>query len=672
MRLFIFIWFVLFGVLSCVPVTDNPEDDIVNYDVKDPNIRKILDFGHQAKTDSLYSFLRSIKSTERYAAARAFASIKDKESVDSLANLLQDKNDEIRAMAAYAIGQTNSSRAEELLIQAYNAGEDSLELYLHSNATILESIGKCGAKKYLNLICQIQTLTANDTILLMGQVRAIYRFALREITSPISTQLMVDYVTNHSYPNQVRIMAANYLYRAKNIDLEPFVHPISKELTSAKDARIRMCLAIALGKAGTTGALEQISKAFTNEADYRVKANLIRSLQNYSYQETRNLVFSAIEDEHPGVRLVAANHILNYGIEDEALSYRQFARDRERQIEIRAKLYAAANRLLPAYYAITKGNINAELKALYDETKDPYHRAAIIEALGEEALNVNYIKEKSFDAPSAVVRSAGVSALGRILRTPYFLQSVSRNPQRAKEVIADYLKEAIMSKDASMIAIASEILRDESLKMELYFEDLTPLEEALSSLSLPDELDTYNELKHTISYFQGNDSFVPEKSNNLHGIDWTLVDLITDSTVVEVITNKGIITLKLYQHHSPGTVSNFIKLIKKNFYNGKFFHRVVPNFVVQTGCPDGDGYGSLDYSIRSELGPKYYDDEGYIGMASSGNHTECTQWFITHSPTPHLDGNYTLFGKVISGIEVVHLIEIGDVIQEIKLHHIKS
>ena len=125
--------------------------------------------------------------------------------------------------------------------------------------------------------------------------------------------------------------------------------------------------------------------------------------------------------------------------------------------------------------------------------------------------------------------------------------------------------------------------------------------------------------------------------------------------------------LDLYTATAPGTVANFVQLAREKFYHGKRFHRVVPNFVVQDGCPRGDGYGSLDYTIRSELGPKYYDHEGVVGMASAGNDTECTQWFITHCPTPHLDGNYTIFGKVRSGMRVIHELQIGDEVREVNV-----
>ena len=98
----------------------------------------------------------------------------------------------------------------------------------------------------------------------------------------------------------------------------------------------------------------------------------------------------------------------------------------------------------------------------------------------------------------------------------------------------------------------------------------------------------------------------------------------------------------------------------------KVFHRVVPNFVIQGGCPRGDGWGNSDYTIRSEFADLRYQ-EGFVGMASAGKDTEGCQWFITHSPTPHLDGSYSIFAKVIEGMEVVHQIQVGDEITAIEL-----
>ena len=150
-------------------------------------------------------------------------------------------------------------------------------------------------------------------------------------------------------------------------------------------------------------------------------------------------------------------------------------------------------------------------------------------------------------------------------------------------------------------------------------------------------------------------------------IDWNFLQQHPDSSLALIKTNKGLIKIDLNFEAAPLSVYNFTKLAEANFYDNKTFHRVVPNFVIQGGCPRGDGFGSSDNTIRSEFSQVYYDDEGYIGMASAGPHTESTQWFITHSPTPHLDGRYTIFGKVIEGMDVVHAILPGDQIQDIIL-----
>ena len=111
-------------------------------------------------------------------------------------------------------------------------------------------------------------------------------------------------------------------------------------------------------------------------------------------------------------------------------------------------------------------------------------------------------------------------------------------------------------------------------------------------------------------------------------------------------------------------LSNLMGLAQEGFLDGKAFHRVVPNFVIQGGSPSGDAYGSLDYSIRSEFSAIHYDREGLLGMASAGPDTEGTQFFITHSPTLHLDGRYTVFGRVVSGMDAVHDVQVGDRIVE--------
>jgi cyclophilin family peptidyl-prolyl cis-trans isomerase/HEAT repeat protein len=131
-------------------------------------------------------------------------------------------------------------------------------------------------------------------------------------------------------------------------------------------------------------------------------------------------------------------------------------------------------------------------------------------------------------------------------------------------------------------------------------------------------------------------------------------------------TAKGTIELELTVLDAPQTTQNFIALARKGFFNGLQIHRVVPNFVIQGGDPRGDGSGGPGYSIRDELNDRPYL-RGTVGMALSGPDTGGSQFFITHSPQPHLDAKYTVFGRVVSGMEIVDRIQQLDVIQRIRI-----
>jgi len=131
-----------------------------------------------------------------------------------------------------------------------------------------------------------------------------------------------------------------------------------------------------------------------------------------------------------------------------------------------------------------------------------------------------------------------------------------------------------------------------------------------------------------------------------------------------VTTTKGSFTIELLPDEAPLTVDNFVELARRGYYRGIIFHRVVPNFVAQLGDPRGDGSGGPGYTIRCEVNEVPYD-RGAVGMALSGKDTGGSQWFVTHAPQPHLDGGYTVFGRVVSGMNVIDSIVRGDIIRSI-------
>ena len=138
--------------------------------------------------------------------------------------------------------------------------------------------------------------------------------------------------------------------------------------------------------------------------------------------------------------------------------------------------------------------------------------------------------------------------------------------------------------------------------------------------------------------------------------------------VAEIHTKKGVMKINFFEKDAPNTVKNFINLAEKGYYNGLSFHRVIPNFVIQGGCPNGSGSGGPGYQIDCELtGDNQYHDRGVLSMAHAGRNTGGSQFFICHSRenTKHLDRNHTVFGKVVEGQEVIDTIREGDVMEKV-------
>jgi len=145
----------------------------------------------------------------------------------------------------------------------------------------------------------------------------------------------------------------------------------------------------------------------------------------------------------------------------------------------------------------------------------------------------------------------------------------------------------------------------------------------------------------------------------------------------EIKTEKGVLKVELYEKETPGTVENFVKLAQQGYYNGLRFHRVIPDFVIQGGCPfsknENDrrvGTGGPGYTIKCETSaPKQFHERGVLSMAHAGRNTGGSQFFICHNRknTQHLDGNHTCFGKVYEGDEIIDEIEQGDLIESITI-----
>ncbi len=654
----------LFG---CRQESPNHADEIlteINVDFEDPLVRKIIEHQDRLATDSLLPYFRYRDPTYRYLASRAFASLQSPHHLDTLIGLLSDPVARVRQAAAYALGQTGSADAEAPLIDAFQ-NHDTLDVNTTLNATILEAIGKCGSSKSLEQLSQVTTYQIHDDQLIRGQARAIYRFMQRGVVHKNGTQHMINLLSETSIRQDVRLLAADYLARSA-IDLTEYAEIISLIYSNEQDAEILLILPQVLVKSNSQDAPSLLRASLRSvETDYRIKCNVIRAMAASNYRLYRKDIHRHLYDPTPALALIAAESIVSHGSSAFWREYMNLSLD-DFPWPVKIKLLHAVNKFIPAGNNMFREINDQKLQQRVRNTKNEYERAAAILALAENANWYRYIIQLSHQESSMLVKTACTEALMKIAqdsRFPRYRQSLRR------EVIAELIV-AVQSGDVGRVSIASQIFSIDGIDLTSYgYPDLVMLiNESTKKLKLPADIEAHIALQQQKGKLLGTD-YDPENDIILtHQIDWSLLEQISDTTKVLIRTNQGDIQVRLMPGLAPATVANFVDLVNLNYYAGKPFHRVVPVFVIQGGCNRGDGYGSLDYNIRSELNQVYYDKAGYLGMASAGNHTESAQWFITHRATPHLDGRYTIFAEVISGMEVVHRIEIGDHIEQISIY----
>jgi cyclophilin family peptidyl-prolyl cis-trans isomerase len=373
------------------------------------------------------------------------------------------------------------------------------------------------------------------------------------------------------------------------------------------------------------------------------------------FEEIKPAVLAALQDANINTAVAASEFLLANpaGVETEALlqllPQLQDPRVRGNLIWVILRNSQPQNRTY----------LNGRYKQQYQHARTAYDKAHLLKALAGDYNNYSYIAEEMFAAKEPVVATTAMDALILMRQQQGF-------PRKLEREFAEMFRKAAGSGDVALVGMAAAAIRDPKLNLRSQYSDYDFLVQAQQKLQLPRDMETNIELQKTLDYLNNRTESITPQNPYTHPIDWALVKTIPTDQQVVIRTDKGAITLQLFVEDAPGSVANFVELTRRDFFDSLYFHRVVPNFVAQGGDKRGDGWGSSDYSIRSEFAPLHYG-EGYVGMASAGKDTESNQWFITHSPTPHLDGRYTIFAKVVAGMGVVHQLEVGDRILDVEM-----
>ncbi len=630
-----------------------------NNKFSDPTLRLIYTWQDQRATKALLPYLKNDTAVYRAEAAMAFASVQDTNAIGQLAELLNDKEEDVRHSAAFALGQVKHIAALPYLYNAYNNESSS-----RVKAELLIALGKCGNPETLPFISGLN-IPGNDTSLLCGQAWSLFYIGNKKLTSDSSVKKGVE-LTGAAMPDTVRYIASSFLARARGIDLTPYTSALCKIASGDKNIYTRINMARALGKCKSSEAMKTLISLVSSNNDARIKINGINALKSFPYDSVKTVVIAELKNTDPNISYTAAEFFVSNGINKDAELY-FFSAKNIGQWRTKASLYGAALKYSNGSLAATISN---EVKKLYDSSTNIYAKGALLEALSNNILNHEFIASQTFNSDQLPIHTSGMNALANMRRLPAFTDYAEKHTDIYAQ-FTSYLTKAMESGDVALMGISAELLMDTSIalpksklsKKDILFQlinnDLSFIKKAQQKLKLPRDIETYNGLQQAIDFFEGKKNKENDQKKPENSITWTEVEKIPATQKATIKTDKGDIVLQLFIENAPGSTLNFITLSKEKFFDNKVFHRVVPNFVIQGGCPRGDGWGNVEYTIRSEFTPLNYD-EGFVGMASAGKDTEGCQWFITHSPTPHLNGLYSIFAKVIRGMDVVNKIEIGD------------
>ena len=662
--------------------------------------------------------LTSPSSAVRTRAALAAGRIGSEGALAELSAMLrQDKDPAVRAMVAFAIGEIESLNGANVLLTAIKSSTEPDEV----KARAIEGLGKIaaalppaqqarskeiGAEVLGALKSEIERSTPSRQILLLG-ITAILRAKPAEAGLALALLL-----TNKDA--RIRADAANALARLR---LKDGNSQLQELLSNDPDPVVRANAARVLGATEEKSAFDKLLVS-TTDKDSRVRVSAIRALVSLKDSRAAEVLLKRGEantglkreglpsELNEVLEIVTALGRLLAGTDNEAALVWLY----KGEIELNhsaPELELALVKISPEKYLASFGSEPTTAKHNLQELLILHWRsgASVAQALREISALPPTVKNKPELMQSAEsllkamldYKSSDVKINSLLpLHTEYGVPDVLRayaayKPNDLFEVLSNHLQE----NDVIIRATAADLLGDLPPSSQITQNLETALVRALkdnlndAALSILDSLakqksetansvikrdalisDDYLIRQRAINLLKENGAgdyssqTGTVRTKNTNADYERALSRIGKRVLAVVTTTKGSFTMELLPDEAPLTVDNFVQLARRGYFKSIVFHRVVPNFVIQAGDPRGDGNGGPGYAIRCEINEVPYE-RAAVGMALSGKDTGGSQWFVTHAPQPHLDGGYTVFGRVVSGMDVVDAIVRGDVIRSI-------
>ncbi|MBO0858326.1 MAG: peptidylprolyl isomerase [Chloracidobacterium sp.] len=687
---FIYLFLIIFTISASAGETQNQSGATIPQEVQ---IRVIqLEDERNLNGDELTGLLKHKSPAVRSRAALAIGRIGDKRGTAPLIDMLRkDEDQAARAMAAFALGEIEDPGAANALLEVVNSSKESPE----AQSRAIEALGKIASvqanteklgQATLDSINQslvkhlpavIGAISPDQKLLSSLTITALMRLRNPASVEPLRGQLK-------SKDAEIRAQAANALARLRQ-PIEDAVPDLIEALNDV-DITVRANAARALGASKDARGVEPLVKLLADKYE-PVKLSAVRALAALNDRRAvEPLVALGLKlpvpfSGPPGAvnpiitSLLEISYALGAIRDERALPFLQRARQLgEAEVEVALArfgekvFFAGLKDNLPANTADDWRKVAAFAQGVA-EIGTPRAREVILKLLDPEIqdrLPAQALPDIFRAAAKLKVEKLSLMMRERLTHPDVIVRSTAASlladspDDKNLAALIDALAQAKHDQaNDARLAILTAISK--SKKPEA-------IEAIKSTLSDPDHLVR----RHSVALLKQlgagdfSDRIGVVKTGHDRAFYHHVAARLDKKVIAAIHTTKGEIRIELFPQDAPITVDNFVTLALRDFFQGLTFHRVVPNFVIQGGDPRGDGEGGPGYQIRCEINTRPYT-RGAVGMALSGKDTGGSQFFITRSPQPHLDGGYTVFGQVVAGMEVVDHIARGDIILGVEI-----
>lgn len=616
----------------------------------------------------LVQALHSPDADMRSRALLGLATFADASAADHIWPMLVDPDPSVRAMAAFTIGQTNHESSDERLLQLLR-NEAATEV----QRAIITAIGKTGSQTALTELTGFRLPLELEAI----RVYALTNLGLRGFTSDYTVAYLAESLNS---PDQAtRVAAAYYFGRMPNtfswMDVAPTVRAATSRLQSDDPALVYLTLG--LGRLNNEEDRPLLRSLLANSPDWRTRVNAARALTEPSFGNIPVLLH-ALDDPSHHVGISAAQALsrtpLSEDVINRLIEWQQTHPDNWHVWTQFLPVFVQSNRtdvILQAYRSLPADNgyARAAVVSQLSHASDPRLVSLLFDAVADHDVRVAYAALEGLRTRRDYLENPTADPV-------YF--SVFAEGIRRADVATVYAAAPALADSVMFTLGAGDVLRETyaSMQIPVDVESMTAIIRAhgvaRDTASLNFLVDVALHAPHPVLRNAAAES-LDERFGD--GIDFEatghtappfpefherLFEELGPHPRMILETDRGIIELLLFPDWAPITTLTIARLARSRHYDGVPFHRIIPNFVVQGGdFARADGFGGPDYFLPSEFTPLTYET-GTLGMASAGPDTEGSQFFITHSPQPHLNGRYTIFGFVLSGQDVVDELHIGD------------